>query len=137
MDVVSNKRRSEIMRAVKRANTKPEMIVRKIAHGLGARYRLHDRKLPGSPDVVFVSRKICLFVHGCFWHRHEGCRLASIPSSNCEFWSKKFLRNMERDSRNEELLRDLGWRVEVVWQCETRSQENLTARLGAILFPSK
>lgn len=104
---------------------------------MGARYRIHEKKLPGSPDLVFPSRKLCLFVHGCFWHRHDGCKLASLPSSNQPFWKEKFVRNVERDARKTAELRALGWRVEVIWECETRKADLLELRLSAMLFYEK
>lgn len=113
------------MQKVRQRHTKPELIVRRTVHALGYRFRLHRKDLPGSPDLALPKHKIAIFVHGCFWHRHPGCRLASTPKSNSEFWNDKFRRNVERDSRKETELRDLGWRVMVVWECETRDPENL------------
>ena len=125
------------MRSVRQRDTSPEMAVRRAAHRMGARYRIHEKKLPGSPDLVFPSRKLCLFVHGCFWHRHDGCKLASLPSSNQPFWKEKFVRNVERDARKTAELRALGWRVEVIWECETRKADLLELRLSAMLFYEK
>lgn len=122
------------MRSVKQKNTGAEMIVRRIVHAMGARYRLHGKDLPGSPDLVFPGRRLCIFVHGCFWHRHPACRLASVPRSNVEFWQTKFARNVERDARKEAELRIQGWRVETVWECETREPRRLAERLRALLF---
>lgn len=113
------------MQKVRQRHTKPELIVRRTVHALGYRFRLHRKDLPGSPDLALPRHKIAIFVHGCFWHRHPGCRLASTPKSNSEFWNDKFRRNVERDSRKETELRALGWRVLVVWECETRDPENL------------
>lgn len=124
------------MRSVKQKDTGAEMIVRRISHAMGARYQLHRKDLPGSPDLVFPRRRLCIFVHGCFWHRHPKCRLASTPHSNVEFWQDKFTRNIERDARKEAGLRAAGWNVEIVWECETRTPELLTTRLRAILFPA-
>lgn len=123
------------MRSVKQRDTGAEMVVRRIAHAMGARYRLHCKDLPGRPDLVFPRRGLCVFVHGCFWHRHPGCRLASTPGSNVEFWREKFTRNIERDTRKETQLRTAGWSVEIVWECETRAPEQLAARLHTLLFP--
>lgn len=123
------------MRSVKQKNTGAEMIVRRIAHAMGARYQLHRKDLPGRPDLVFPGRRLCIFVHGCFWHRHGGCRLASTPKTNVEFWQEKFTRNVERDIRKEAELRAAGWDVVTVWECETRSPELLSTRLRALLFP--
>ncbi|WP_295969053.1 very short patch repair endonuclease [uncultured Xanthomonas sp.] len=132
---VERERRSAIMRSVKQKNTGAEMIVRRIAHAMGARYQLHRKDLPGRPDLVFPGRRLCIFVHGCFWHRHAGCRLASTPKTNVEFWHEKFARNVERDMRKEAELRLAGWDVVTVWECETRSLEQLSTRLRALLFP--
>ncbi|MDO0791814.1 DNA mismatch endonuclease Vsr [Xanthomonas arboricola pv. pruni] len=123
------------MRSVRQKDTSPEVIVRRAAHSLGARFRLHQKSLPGSPDMVFPSRKLCIFIHGCFWHRHPGCRLASTPGSNVDFWLEKFQKNVDRDNRKSEELKSLGWRVEVIWECETRNRDSLLARLKEILFP--
>ena len=106
------------MARVRGKDTRAEVVLRKALHGLGFRYRLNQRGLPGTPDLVFPRRHAVLFVHGCFWHRHEGCRRTSTPSSNAEFWSEKFRRNIERDARNIAALQALGWRVGVVWECE-------------------
>lgn len=121
--------RSDIMRAVKRAHTKPEIIVRQALHALGLRFRLHRRDLPGSPDIVLPRLRTVVFVHGCFWHRHPGCRYATTPKSRQEYWLPKFEANVERDARKEAELRELGWRVAVIWECETKSLEALEARL--------
>lgn len=121
--------RSDIMRAVKRAHTRPEIVVRQALHALGLRFRLHRRNLPGSPDIVLPKFKTVVFVHGCFWHRHSDCRYATIPKSRQEYWLPKFDANVERDARKEAQLRELGWRVLVMWECETKSLEALEARL--------
>src|SRR3546814_14135142 len=124
----SIERRSALMRSVRQKKSLPEMVVRRIAHAIGARYRLHRKDLPGRPDLVFPRRSLCIFVHGCFWHRHRGCRLASTPTSNIEFWQEKFVRNVERDARKEGELRAMGWRVEIIWECETREPVRLERR---------
>ncbi|HHJ2046988.1 TPA: very short patch repair endonuclease [Pseudomonas aeruginosa] len=118
------------MRAVRRAHTKPELSVRSILHSLGLRFRLHRKDLPGSPDVVLPKHKTVIFVHGCFWHRHIGCRYASFPKTRQDFWGQKFLSNLERDRRKEAQLAELGWRVIVVWECETRKPVELSERLA-------
>lgn len=115
------------MSRVASKNTSPEMRVRKAAHAMGLRYALHKKGLPGTPDIAFVSRKVALYVHGCFWHRHEGCRLASVPKSNAEFWQAKFERNVARDRRVRNELEAKAWRVAVIWECETRNAEKLAA----------
>ena len=121
--------RSDIMRAVKRAHTRPEIVVRQTLHALGFRFRLHRRDLPGSPDIVLPKFRTVVFVHGCFWHRHSDCRYATTPKSRQEYWLPKFDANVERDARKEAQLRELGWRVLVMWECETKSLEALEARL--------
>ena len=121
------------MSRIQGRGTKPELIVRRIAHNLGFRFRLHRKDLPGSPDIVFPRHRTIIFVHGCFWHRHKGCRYAYRPKSRIQFWTKKFEENVARDARNEIALRDLGWRVLVIWECETRDQGLVRARLLAHL----
>lgn len=120
------------MARVRAANTGPEMRVRRALHKLGARYRLHDSKLPGKPDLTFPSRRIALFVHGCFWHRHPSseCKLTRTPKSRLDFWQAKFAKNVERDARTQSELVALGWEVITIWECETLKPENLAA-LGA------
>lgn len=118
MDTVSNVVRSNIMRSVRQKDTGPEVLLRKALHAQGFRYRVNLRSLPGSPDLVLPKRRAAIFVHGCFWHRHPGCKRATTPKSNAEFWQEKFQRNVERDARNVALLREMGWRVGVVWECE-------------------
>jgi DNA mismatch endonuclease (patch repair protein) len=121
------------MAAVHGRNTKPELQVRSLIHELGYRFRLHRRDLPGSPDVVLPRLGLCIFVHGCFWHRHAGCRGATTPKTRADFWAEKFKTNVARDLRNETLLCDLGWTPVVVWECETRDIPTLRSRLGDIL----
>ena len=121
--------RSDIMRAVKRANTAPEIIVRQVLHALGLRFRLHRRDLPGSPDVVLPRFRTVIFVHGCFWHRHPDCRYTTTPKTRQEYWLPKFAANIERDLRKEAQLQALGWRVLLVWECETKQREELSLRL--------
>jgi DNA mismatch endonuclease Vsr len=129
---VDPKRRA-LMQRVRRRDTAPEMGVRRLLHRLGYRYRLHRRDLPGSPDIVFPARRKVLFVHGCFWHRHPGCRLATFPKTRREFWGEKFTQNVERDRRKVEELRSAGWAVCVVWQCELESEPMLVERLRSFL----
>lgn len=117
------------MRAVKRANTAPEIIVRQVLHALGIRFRLHRRDLPGSPGVVLPRFRTVIFVHGCFWHRHPDCRYTTTPKTRQEYWLPKFAANIERDLRKEAQLQALGWRVLLVWECETKQREELTLRL--------
>ena len=129
-DIVDSQRRSEMMAGIKGRDTGPERIVRRIAHGLGFRYRLHRKDLPGRPDLVFPRHRLAVFVHGCFWHRHNGCRYAYTPKSRVMFWMEKFAGNVTRDRRNEEALRNLGWRVLVIWECETKDEEHIERKLA-------
>ncbi|WP_084139829.1 very short patch repair endonuclease [Pseudomonas rhizosphaerae] len=121
--------RSRIMRSVKREHTAPEIVVRKQLHAMGFRFRLHRRDLPGSPDIVLPKFKTVIFVNGCFWHRHPGCRLASMPKTRHEFWSAKFAANIKRDAESSEKLRLMGWRVLTYWQCELRDLDSLHERI--------
>lgn len=121
------------MSRIQGKNTKPELIVRRVAHALGYRFRLHRRDLPGSPDLVFPRLGKVIFVHGCFWHRHRGCKYSYSPKSNMAFWEKKFLRNIERDRDVVKKLRKLGWAVLVIWECETGDQSALVSRLSSFL----
>lgn len=110
-------------------NTKPELRVRSALHRLGFRFRLHRSDLPGTPDIVLPKHRTAVFVHGCYWHRHQGCRRASTPTKNAALWQAKFDRNTRRDAENERLLSELGWRVMTVWECETKNPEQLDALL--------
>lgn len=125
--------RTRVMRSIPAKNTRPEMIVRRVLWRLGARYRLHAKDLPGRPDIVMRKRRIAVLVHGCFWHLHEGCRLARMPRSRPDYWPAKLARNKERDARNLSQLVSSGWRPEVIWECETRDIEALEQRLRKIL----
>ena len=133
MDVVTPERRSAIMSRIRGKNTKPELVVRRLAHAMGYRFRLHRRDLPGSPDLVFPGRRKVVFVHGCFWHRHEGCRKTTTPKTRAEFWAKKFARNVERDAENHAALKEKGWDHLVVWECETTDLDALALRLREFL----
>ncbi|RZI98660.1 MAG: DNA mismatch endonuclease Vsr [Brevundimonas sp.] len=115
-------KRSEIMRNVRGKNTTPELKVRSALHRAGYRFRLHRQDLPGRPDIVMSSRRVVVFVHGCFWHRHEGCRAASSPSTRVQFWKEKFARNVQRDHKNISDLNNSGWVVHIVWECETKGK---------------
>ncbi|XKH01610.1 DNA mismatch endonuclease Vsr [Marinobacter nauticus] len=133
MDTLTPAERSERMSRVRSRDTKPEMVVRRLVHGMGFRYRLHVDSLPGKPDMVFRFRRAVIFVHGCFWHRHPGCKLARLPKSRREFWRRKLEENRERDQRNEAKLRELGWRVMVVWECELGDLEGTAEKLKGFL----
>lgn len=133
MDTLSPAERSERMSRVRGKNTKPELVVRKLVHALGYRYRLHRRDLPGLPDLTFPGRGKIIFVHGCFWHRHEGCSLARLPKSRHSFWIPKLEENKRRDTRNQKKLRELGWEILVVWECQISGREVLKARIQDFL----
>jgi DNA mismatch endonuclease (patch repair protein) len=124
-DSLSPSRRSWNMSRIRSADTAPERMVRSLLHTAGFRFRLHRRDLPGKPDIVLPGRRAVVFVHGCFWHRHRGCSLATTPGSNIEFWKTKFEQNVARDRRNASALRKLGWKVTIVWECQTRHPERL------------
>lgn len=121
--------RSRIMKAVGRTNTKPEVMVRKVLHRLGFRFRINQKSLPGSPDIVLAKHKRAIFVHGCFWHRHLGCRYSTTPKTRQEYWLPKFDANMERDARKTAELEAMGWRVLVIWECETKDLGVLEKRV--------
>lgn len=104
-------------------DTRPELIVRKVLHKAGLRYVLNDKRLPGKPDIVMPKHRLCIFVHGCFWHRHEGCRLTTSPATRPEFWQQKFADNVNRDKRNLADLADIGWRVIVIWECGLKHRD--------------
>ncbi|HAQ34711.1 MAG TPA: very short patch repair endonuclease [Alphaproteobacteria bacterium] len=121
-DVVPPRVRSRMMSGIRGKDTKPEMVVRRGLHAMGFRFRLHDRSLPGNPDLVLRKYRTVIFVHGCFWHRHD-CRYFKWPATRPEFWRNKILRNVERDEENVAALEAMGWRVLTVWECETRNPE--------------
>lgn len=121
-DIVSPEVRSRMMSGIRAKNTRPELVLRRALHALGFRYRLHVRNLPGKPDLVFPKYRAIIQVHGCFWHRH-GCSKTTNPASNSEFWQMKFARNVDRDREVEVRLRELGWRVAIVWECEISSEQ--------------
>ena len=131
---MSAEHRSALMARIRSVDTQPEMVVRRLLHGLGYRYILHDKRLPGKPDLVFPSRNAVVQVHGCFWHGHS-CSLASKPKSNSLFWTSKIQGNRQRDTRNEKSLHQLGWRIVTVWECETRAKslKHLERRLTRFL----
>ena len=129
VDTLTPAKRSWNMSRIKSSNTKPETVVRSLLHGMGYRFRLHRKDLPGKPDIVLPMYRTVILVHGCYWHRHEGCKYAYNPKSQVEFWQNKFKENVKRDKRNQKELTELGWKVVVVWECETRENENLIKRL--------
>jgi DNA mismatch endonuclease, patch repair protein len=125
MDSMTVAERSERMARIRSKDTKPELRVRQLLHRLGYRFRLHRKDLPGSPDLVFPSRRKVIFVHGCFWHAHDACKVANRPKSRQSFWDSKFKRNRLRDIANQKALRQHGWRVYTVWECETKAEARL------------
>ena len=131
-DIKSKEDRSRNMAAIKGKDTKPEMIVRKYLFSKGLRYRLHDKKLPGNPDIVLSKFKTVIFVNGCFWHGHERCKYFRLPKSNVEFWKRKIERNIERDRETMHTLLDLGWKVISIWECELRNKSNRDETLNKI-----
>lgn len=132
-DRISAAQRSENMRRIKGTGTTPEMVVRRLVHSMGYRYRLHRKNLPGKPDLVFGPRRKVIFVHGCFWHQHSGCRAGRLPASNTSYWHPKFERNVRRDVQARSDLERDGWSVLVIWDCETKDVEGLGARLRSFL----
>lgn len=132
-DRISREHRSWNMGRIRAKNTKPELLVRSLLHGLGYRYRLHVRALPGCPDIVLPRHRAIIFVHGCFWHRHRNCRYAYCPKSRQTFWQAKFADNVRRDRKNIRALTQLGWRTLVLWECEIASGDWLSSKLRAFL----
>lgn len=132
MDNVTPDTRSAIMARVRSKDTTPEMVVRRLLHSLGYRYRLHDKSLPGCPDIIFASRRKLIFVSGCFWHMHR-CGRCRIPSSRREYWIAKLTRNRQRDRRTRRRLKTEGWSVLTIWECQTLHHDHLRARLQRFL----
>jgi DNA mismatch endonuclease (patch repair protein) len=128
-DVFSKAKRSEVMSRIRSRDTGPERAIRSMLHKAGFRFRLHGAALPGKPDIVLPRFRTVILVHGCFWHRHEGCRFAYVPKSRTEFWLEKFAANVARDRRTNSALRKEGWKVITVWECELSNAEHLSARL--------
>lgn len=133
MDTLSPKERSVRMALIRARDTKPEISVRRLVHGMGFRYRLHVRSLPGAPDLVFRRLRRVIFVHGCFWHRHLGCPLCRLPKSRLEFWWPKLEQNRLRDLKHQRALRQMGWRWLVVWECEITRIAKLERKLKRFL----
>ena len=132
-DILKPAQRSELMSRIRGTDTKPEKTVRSLLHQMGFRFRLHDRQLPGVPDIVLPRFRSAILVHGCFWHRHKGCRYAYLPKSRVAFWMEKFEGNVKRDRRNLVALRRMGWRVLVIWECETENMATTRRRLEKFL----
>lgn len=133
MDTLTPAERSERMSLVRSKDTRPEMVIRRLVHGMGFRYRLHARELPGNPDLVFPGRGKIIFVHGCFWHRHGTCKFTRWPKSKLNFWKPKLERNQQRDRLIRRRLRKEGWRVLVVWECQLNKPGALSARIRTFL----
>ncbi|WP_417465941.1 very short patch repair endonuclease [Kordiimonas sp.] len=123
-DIVDQATRSRMMSGIRGKNTRPEIIIRKALHKMGYRYRLHDRKLPGKPDLVFSGKKAVIFIHGCFWHKHD-CHLFRWPSTRREFWQKKILGNCNRDEKTRACLSALDWRILTIWECSVKGKTRL------------
>ena len=132
-DTLTIAERSRLMAKIKGKNTRPEIAVRSLLHRAGYRFRIHVASLPGKPDIVLPKYRTVLFVHGCFWHRHKGCKIASMPKSHRKFWAEKFLRNMANDKRHRRQLRRLGWKVVTVWECQLRWPEKVIRRVERVL----
>jgi len=133
MDTLTQEQRSERMRRVRSKDTKPELEVRRLVHSLGYRYRLHSGDLPGHPDLVFGTRRKVIFVHGCFWHRHEGCPRCRMPKSRVRFWKPKLNANRKRDIANQDKLAEMGWDFMIVWECELGNTDVLASAIHAFL----
>lgn len=134
---LSKEGRSRLMSRVRREHTAPEMAIRKVAHSLGLRFRLHRQDLPGKPDLVFPRWNVALFVHGCFWHQHQGCARAKLPQNNHEYWKAKFTRNVQRDALASARLKAHGWKVLVIWECIASDEEALHKVFGLKPFNRK
>ncbi len=132
MDIISSEHRSWNMSRIKNRDTKPELIVRSLLHHKGYRFRLHRKDLPGKPDIVLPRFKKIILVHGCYWHRHEGCKFAYNPKSRVNFWQNKFNQNIKRDKIVRKELSQMGWQVYVIWECETKKIELLEERIDRI-----
>lgn len=136
-DRISPERRSWLMSRVAAKNTTPELAVRRQAHAMGLRFRLHRRDMPGSPDLVFPKYRTVVFVHGCFWHRHVGCSKATMPTSSVEYWSAKFERNLERDAWALQSLEKAGWRVLTIWECDAKHPDKIAIILARVADSEK
>jgi len=137
MDVFSQSKRSDIMSKVSGKDTKPEILIRKFLFSKGFRYRKNVKELPGKPDIVLPKYKTIIFIHGCFWHGHENCEAAKLPVSNVAYWTKKVSSNVTRDIHNKEILRELGWNVIVLWECELKTVALQNVRLNMLITEIK
>ena len=132
-DIYSIDKRSDIMSKVRQEGTKPELLIRRFLFSQGFRYRKNDKRYPGKPDIVLPKYRTMIFVHGCFWHGHENCKAATLPKTNTDFWKKKILENIARDQKNIETLREEGWNVITIWQCEIKNRNKRKERLELLL----
>ena len=132
MDTISEEKRSWNMSRIRGKDTKPEIIVRSMLHKMGYRFRLHRKDLPGTPDIVLPKYKTVIFVHGCFWHRHKGCKYAYTPKSRIKFWKDKFAETVKRDKQHLKQLKENGWEVFIVWECETKDMDKLKKIINKI-----
>jgi DNA mismatch endonuclease, patch repair protein len=137
MDRLTPERRSANMRAIRSGGMKPELLVRRLVHALGYRFRLHRKDLPGKPDLALIARRKVIFVHGCFWHQHPGCREGRPPRTNQSYWEPKLKRNIERDRQAAQSLNEQGWKSLVIWECETTDETALRERLNSFLGHSQ
>jgi DNA mismatch endonuclease, patch repair protein len=133
-DSLTKEHRSWNMSRIKSTNSKPEIVVRSLLHCMGYRFRLHRKDLPGKPDIVLPKYRTVIFVHGCFWHRHLNCKYAYSPKTRKEFWNNKFLKNIERDNLVKRSLEDIGWKVLIIWECETKKYIDLESLLESFFF---
>ena len=136
LDIVSPEKRSRMMRGIRARDTKPEMLVRRFLHSRGFRFRLAPKDLPGRPDIVLPRHRVALFVHGCFWHGHTGCRYATTPATRTEFWTAKIAANRLRDAAAEQKLHALGWRVGTIWECALRKRREAALQEAAAFIAS-
>lgn len=134
LDPLTPTERSQQMAKVQAKNSKPELMVRKLVHSLGFRFRLHARDLPGCPDLVFPSRRKAIFVHGCYWHRHEGCSRCRLPKTRLDFWKPKLEANRERDLKNQAALASLGWKCFIVWECQVSKAQLSSLSVAIVKF---
>ena len=132
MDIISEEKRSWNMSRIRGKDTKPEIIVRSMLHKMGYRFSLHRKDLPGTPDIVLPKYKTAIFVHGCFWHRHKGCKYAYTPKSRIKFWKNKFIETVKRDKQHLKQLKENGWEVFIVWECETKDMDKLKKIINKI-----
>jgi DNA mismatch endonuclease, patch repair protein len=134
-DTLTPSERSLLMSKIRSKNTAPERAVRSLLHRAGYRFRIHVRALPGTPDIVLTRYRLVVFVHGCFWHRHPGCKVATTPKTHKKFWTAKFARNVANDQKHRRKLRRMGWRVVTVWACQLKSPEKVLARIEKAMQP--